>query len=269
MPLPSLACDTHCHVFGPPETFPYVEDRTYTPEPASAQMLVDMHRKHGFSRAVVVQAGAHGTDHRALIDILEKAAGRYRGVGIVDGTVSDADLSLLDAAGIRGARLSFVAHLGSPDLASIDKVVERVARLGWHLVVHVDALSWPAVCERLSSINIPVVIDHMARIPAADAPTGTAFRLLLDFLSNENRWIKISGADRISQGRPYDDAIPAMRALVEKAKGRVLWGTDWPHPNVRSVPDEDDLLASLERAVPDEHVRRDILVDAPHRLYRF
>jgi predicted TIM-barrel fold metal-dependent hydrolase len=269
---PPHACDAHCHIFGPAARFPFSPDRSYTPPDAGIDDFERLQARLGLSRAVFVQASCHGTDNRAMVDALRRGAGRYAGVAMVDDRFTDDDLSELHAAGVRGTRFNFVAHLGgAPDLDSFWRIVGRVARLGWHLVLHFDAQDLPAYAELLDRIPCPYVIDHMARVDATAGLDQPPFQALLRLLRDERCWVKISGAERLTAdgAPPYADVVPFARALVAAAPDRVLWGTDWPHPNVRHMPDDGDLVDLLADVAPDEATRHRILVDNPARLYDF
>ncbi|OZI74996.1 amidohydrolase family protein [Bordetella genomosp. 12] len=270
--LPPGAWDTHCHVFGPPERFPYAEGRSYTPPDAPFERLAALHRHIGVKHAVVVQAACHGADHRALLDALAQSQGRYRGVAVIAPDIPQAELLAMHAAGVRGARLNFVPHLGTPpDAATVLALADRIAPLGWHLCLHVDGASLPGLLPLLKRLPLPYVVDHMGRVQAARGLDDPAFRGLLSLAAEPAAWVKISGIDRISQGkRPFHDGLPFMRALADAMPQRLLWGSDWPHPNVRGdMPDDGEVVDALFLAVPDAALRHRILVDNPAQLYEF
>jgi len=266
---PAGACDAHCHIFGPARRFPYAPARRYTPPDAPKEMLAALHRHLGLPRAVLVQASCHGTDNRAMLDAIASSSGAWRGVAMVEAKVSDRELEALHAAGVRGVRFNFVAHLGgAPDLNAVDQVLRRVGPLGWHVVLHLDAEDILAYREFLGRLRVPFVIDHMGRVRAAHGLDQKPFRLLLDVMKNEPAWVKVSGPERISAGgRPFRDAAPFARALIDAAPDRVLWGTDFPHPNVRVMPNDGELLDLFALFTDDEDLRRKVLVDNPARLY--
>uniref|UniRef100_UPI0025875527 amidohydrolase family protein n=1 Tax=Pseudomonas sp. TaxID=306 RepID=UPI0025875527 len=232
--LPRGAWDAHCHVFGPGVDFPYAPDRSYTPPDAPYEQLRSLHDYLGLTRGVIVQASCHGSDNRAMLDAIARSEGRYRGVAIVDGSESDAQLQALDAGGVRGVRFNFVAHLGgAPDLAVFDQTVDRLAGLGWHVVLHLDAQDISTYAQRLQRMPVPFIIDHMGRVKARDGLGQPAFRALLELMENPLAWVKVCGAERVSAGRrPFEDAVPFAEQLIQAAPDRVLWGTDWPHPNI-------------------------------------
>lgn len=272
MPPPG-ACDAHCHVFGPAARFPFSPTRAYTPPDSGFEEFVALQERLGLSRAVLVQASCHGTDNRAMVDAMERSGGRFAGVAMIDESFTAAELADLHRAGVRGVRFNFVAHLGgAPDLDRFRRLVDRVAPLGWHVVLHFDARDLAGHLPLLDALPVPYVIDHMARVDATAGLDQEPFRHLVALLSADERaWVKVSGAERLTADGPppYDDVVPYARALIAAAPDRVLWGTDWPHPNVRHMPDDGDLVDLLADIAPDEAVRNRILVDNPERLYDF
>jgi predicted TIM-barrel fold metal-dependent hydrolase len=269
---PPGACDAHCHVFGPADRFPFSPARSYTPPDAGVADLARLHERLGLSRAVLVQASCHGTDNAALLDALRCGKGRYAGVAMIDDATSDGEIDELHDAGVRGTRVNFVAHLGgAPDLDRFSRTVARVAPRGWHIVCHFDAADLPTYAGLLDRMPCPYVIDHMARVDATAGLGQEPFRALLRLLADDRCWVKVSGAERLTAAGPppYDDVVPYARALVAVAPDRVLWGTDWPHPNVRHMPDDGDLVDLLADFAPDDATRDRILVANPERLYDF
>lgn len=271
---PPGACDAHCHVFGPAERFPFSPDRKYTPPDAGIDDFQRLQDRLGLSRAVFVQASCHGIDNSAMVDALRRGEGRYAGVAMIDETFSDSQLAELHDAGVRGTRFNFVRHLGgAPDPDRFWRIVERVEPLGWHIVLHFDAADLPTYGDLLDRMPCRYVIDHMARVDAS-APDGLGqepFQALLDLMKDERCWVKVSGAERLTAGGapPYDDVVPYAQAIIAAAPDRVLWGTDWPHPNVRHMPDDGDLVDLLVAIAPDETIRNGILVENPTHLYPF
>ena len=268
---PAAACDAHCHVFGPGATFAYSVNRSYTPPDAPKEQLAALHKHLGFSRAVLVQASCHGLDNAALVDALTWSKGAWRGVCMIDDTVSEAELETLHVAGVRGARFNFVAHLGgAPDLKVIEAVVARIAPLGWHLQVHLDAEDILTYRDFLLGLEMPFIIDHMGRVVAKNGLDQRPFKLMLDLMREERVWTKVSGFERVSSaGKPFHDAMPYARALVEAAPDRVLWGTDYPHPNVKEMPNDGEQVDLFAQTITDEAMRIRILVDNPMKLYGF
>ena len=269
---PPKACDAHCHVFGPAAKFPYAEGRSYTPPDAPFEDFQKLQKMLGLTRAVMVQATCHGTDNSATLDAIARSGGRYRGVAMVDEKFTDKDYERLDAGGIRGVRFSFARHLGgAPDFSKVARIAERVRPLNWHLVLYIEAEDLVENAKTLAGFRMPVVIDHMGRVKTGDGLGQKPFRMLLDLMRGEDFWVKICGPERIStKGAPFTDAVPFARALVAAAPDRVLWGTDWPHPNIEGVmPNDGDLMNLLAEVAPDERTRNRILVDNPARLYGF
>lgn len=270
--VPAGACDAHCHVFGPAERFPYAPDRSYTPPDAPFETLAALHDHLGLSRGVIVQASCHGTDNAAMIDGIQRGNGRYRGVAIVDATVTDEELAELNAKGVRGVRFNFVAHLGgAPDLDVFERVLRRIEALGWHVVLHLDAQDIVKYADLIGQIRVPFVIDHMGRVRAEAGLDQEPFRQLLELMRNPLAWVKVCGSERVSAGRrPFDDAIPFARALIDAAPDRVLWGTDWPHPNIsKDMPNDGELVNLLFCICDDPQKLRKLLVENPERLYDF
>jgi len=270
--MPAGACDAHCHVFGPAWKFPYADDRAYTPPDAPKETLAAMHRFLGIARAVIVQASCHGADNRATLDAIAVSDGRLRGVAIVDETFDDRAFHALHDGGIRGVRFNFVQHLGGrPDPKLFQRTAARLKDLGWHLVLHLDAKDIAELSSMIRTLPVPFVIDHMGRVKVGDGLDQPAFNALLELMKRETAWVKVCGSERISNtGPPFTDATPFARALVKAAPDRVLWGTDWPHPNIaKQMPNDGDLVDLVPLIAPDETHRRKLLVDNPARLYGF
>lgn len=270
--LPPNACDAHCHIFGPGDRFPYADDRAYTPPDAPLERFEQLQQRLGLERAVFVQASCHGTDNAAMLDALRRGNGRYAGVAMIDSSFTDAEIGELHEAGVRGTRFNFVAHLGgAPSLDEFWTVVRRVAPLGWHIVLHFDAVDIPQYVGLLDQMPCAYLIDHMGRVPVTAGVEQEPFQRLLDLTADARCWVKISGAERLTAdgAAPYDDVVPFARALIEAAPDRILWGTDWPHPNVRVMPDDGDLVDVLAAFAPDPATRERILVRNPESLYPF
>lgn len=269
---PPNSCDAHCHIFGPASRFPYSLDRTYTPPDSGLEQFETLQRQLGLSRAVFVQASCHGVDNSAMLDGISRGNGRFAGVAMIDESFSSRDISALHDQGVRGTRFNFVAHLGgAPEPDSFWRIVERVQPFGWHIVLHFDASDLPNFAGLFESMPCPYVIDHMARVPVGGGLEQESFQQLLAMMSDERCWVKISGAERLTAhgAPPYEDVTPYAQALIAAAPDRVLWGSDWPHPNVRHMPDDGDLLDLLASFAPDEETRTRILVTNPESLYDF
>jgi 2-pyrone-4,6-dicarboxylate lactonase len=268
---PPFACDAHCHVFGPAATFPYDPKAAYVPADAPLEELQRLHKSLGIDRAVIVHASCHGADMQVTLDAIARSGGRNRGTAIIDETYTDKDFERMHEGGIRGVRFNFVKHLGGrPDMGFFKKTVERLRAMGWHLILHLDAEDLVEFEALFKKLTVPFVIDHMGRVKAAAGLDQPAFRVLLEMTKRENAWVKICGAERVSSsGPPFTDAVPFARALIEAAPERVLWGTDWPHPNVKWMPDDAALLDLFPLMAPEPSLQKQILVNNPARLYGF
>ncbi len=269
--MPPGACDAHCHVFGPAHRFPYAPDRAYTPPDAPLEDLLRLHGTLGIERGVIVHASCHGTDNRVTLDAIARSNGRYRGIAMIDETHDDRELARMHQGGIRGVRFNFVKHLGGrPDFGFFGHVVDRIKLLGWHLVLHLDAEDLIELQSLFAGLPVPFIIDHMGRVSTAHGLEQRPFRILLEAMKLDHCWVKICGAERVSSaGPPFVDAAPFARALVAVAPDRVLWGTDWPHPNVKHMPNDGDLADLLPQMIDDPLVLHRILVENPTRLYGF
>ena len=267
---PPGAIDAHCHVFGPMAQFPFSPKAKYLPQDATPEMLFALRDRLGFSRNVIVQASCHGTDNAATLNAIAKSSGKARGVAVVDPDISADELRALHDGGMRGIRFNFLKRL--VDNAPKDKFLEVAGRLpeGWHVVVYFEADILEEMRPFLAALPVPIVIDHMGRPDVGQGPDGAdmrAFRALLD--SRADIWVKTTCPDRLSaQGERYDDFVAAVRPLVEDYQDRVLWGTDWPHPNMEHrIPDDGGLVDVIPRIAPTEALQRKLLVDNPMRLY--
>jgi 2-pyrone-4,6-dicarboxylate lactonase len=269
---PAGAVDAHCHVFGPGDLFPYAPERKYTPCDAPAAKLFELRDYLGFERNVIVQATCHGADNRALVDALARAEGRARGVATVRADVGDAELRALDAAGVRGVRFNFVKRLvDTTPREVLTAIAARVAALGWHVVIYFEAAELPELYDFFTSLPTTVVVDHMGRPDIAKPVDGPEFELFVRLMREHgNFWSKVSCLERLSRSGPpgYDDVVPFARRLVETFPERVLWGTDWPHPNLKAhMPDDGKLVDLIPRIAPTVELQRRLLVDNPLRLY--
>lgn len=267
---PPGAVDAHCHVFGPGDRFPYAPTRKYTPSDAPKQALFALRDHLGFARNVIVQASCHGRDNAAMIDALRAEPERTRGVAVVDPGIADADLAAMDAAGVRGLRFNFVRRLVDPDPQEVSAgLARRAVDLGWHSVVYFEAPDLADLTPFLISLPGIVVIDHMGRPDVRADPDGPAFAAFMRLMEHEKFWAKVSCPERLSMtGPPYDDVAPFARRLIETFPDRVLWGTDWPHPNMGDHRPDDGLLVDrIPVIAPTEALRHALLVDNPMRLY--
>jgi 2-pyrone-4,6-dicarboxylate lactonase len=270
--LPPLACDSHFHVFGPHSKFPYAPKRPFTPADAPKEDLFRLHEFLGFQRGVFVQSTCHGSDHAALVDLLAAGNGRYRGVALLEPDMRPEEVERLDDAGVRGLRLHFYfAHLGQArPREDMLKMIALAEPYGWHVAIHCGGNGIVELYEFIRSIDAPVVIDHIGRIDVAEGRNGKAFSMLRRLLDTGNVWVKLSGTDRITkQPYPYADAVPFARDLASHAPERVVWGTDWPHPNHQAVPNDGELVDLIAEIAPDDKTRRLMLVDNPTKLFGF
>ena len=269
--LPAGAVDAHCHVFGPGDVFPYAPERKYTPCDAGKDKLFALRDFLGFERNVIVQATCHGADNRALIDALRAANGRARGVATVRPDVATEALAEMDAAGVRGVRFNFVRRLVDPKPdAYYHGIIERIAPLGWHIVIYFEAADLEERWDFFTSLPTTVVVDHMGRPDVTKPVDGPEFRRFMALMERDNIWSKVSCPERLSKIGPpaYDDVVPFARTLVERFPDRVLWGTDWPHPNMKDhMPDDGALVDFIPRIAPTEMLQRQLLIDNPMRLY--
>lgn len=270
--LPPGACDSHCHIYGPFDRFPLPEDRSFTPNEAPETALRHLQQRMGLSRAVIVQSQGHGFDHRPLLAALATGAGRYRGVALIRKQTTDAEIATFAAAGICGARFSFLAHLGGkPDLQVMRDSIARVRPHGWHIAIHVAGNGLVETEGFIRAIDAPVVIDHMGRTDLADGIDSQPIQALRRLLDTGRVWVKLSGSDRISRtGAPYHDAAALARGLADHAPDRVVWGSDWPHVNLHGpMPDDGDLVDLISDIAPAEALRQKLLVDNPNALFGF
>lgn len=270
--LPAGAVDAHCHVFGPGDEFPFAPERKYTPCDASKHQLWTLRDFLGFERNVIVQATCHGADNRALVDALKSSNDRARGVATVKADVTDDELQSLNAAGVRGVRFNFVKRLVDttpPDV--LMSLARRIAPLGWHIVIYFEAQDLPELYEFFTSLPTVVVVDHMGRPDVTKPVDGPEFALFVKLMrEHTNFWSKVSCPERLSKVGPpyYEDVVPFARKLVETFPDRVLFGTDWPHPNMKShMPNDGHLVDYVARIATTQELQRKLLVDNPMRLY--
>ena len=268
---PAGAVDAHCHVFGPAEKFPYGANRKYTPCDAPKEKLFALRDLLGFERNIIVQGSCHGKDNRALIDALEAAGDLARGVAVIDDQISDAELTAMHRAGVRGVRFNFVKRLVTPKpLPYYFAIADRIAKLGWHIVVYFESPDLEELIPFLEKLPTPVVIDHMGRPDIGAGVEGHSFQRFITMMAeNSNFWTKVSCPERLSlTGPPYGDVTPFAKILVEQFSDRVLWGSDWPHPNMKShMPDDGHLVDILKQIATTKNLRQSLLVNNPMMLY--
>lgn len=277
--LPKGAVDAHCHVFGPGAEFPFAPERKYTPCDAGKDQLFALRDHLGFTRNVIVQATCHGADNRAMADACRASAGRARGVATVRRSVSDTELLALHEAGVRGVRFNFVKRLVDvTPRDELEEIAARIAKLGWHVVIYFEAPDLPELWDFFTGLPTTVVVDHMGRPDVSKPVDGPEFGHFLRFMGeNPNIWSKVSCPERLSVTGPqaldgernaYRDVVPFARRVVQAFPDRVLWGTDWPHPNLKDhMPDDGLLVDFIPHIAPTTELQRKLLVDNPTRLY--
>jgi 2-pyrone-4,6-dicarboxylate lactonase len=277
--LPAGAVDAHCHVFGPGDRFPYAPERKYTPCDAGWEQLSALRDHLGFARNVIVQATCHGADNSALLDALQRSQGRARGIATVRHDVSDAELERMHALGVRGVRFNFVRRLADfTPREELAQIAQRVARLGWHVVVYFEAADLGDLWDFFTTLPTPVVVDHMGRPDVSQPVDGPGFSRFVRLMKEHPHiWTKVSCPERLSvagppaldgQTAPYRDVLPFARLLVQAFPDRVLWGTDWPHPNLKDhMPDDGLLVDFIAGIAPTQALQQGLLVDNPMRLY--
>ena len=277
--LPPGSVDAHCHVFGPGAEFPFAPERKYTPCDASKHQLFALRDHLGFDKNVIVQATCHGADNSALVDALRHSNNRARGIATVKRSITDAELQEMHVAGVRGTRFNFVKRL--VDFTPKDELMEiahRIAPLGWQVVIYFEAVDLPELWDFFTALPTTVVVDHMGRPDVTKPVDGPQFQLFVKMMKEHpNIWSKVSCPERLSEAGPpalhgeqnaYRDVVPFARYLVETFPDRVLWGTDWPHPNLKNhMPDDGLLVDYIPRIATTADLQRKLLVDNPTRLY--
>ncbi len=277
IPPPPKACDTHAHVFGPASRFPYADDRSYTPPDAPLAKYLGMLDRLGLARGVLVQGSAHGRDNAAMLDALARHPERLRGVAVADVDTPPAELRRWASLGVKGLRFNHffrgggLHYRGGVPLAAARALAPLMAELGWHLQLWIDVKDLPDTIPILTSLGLPVVIDHMGRTDARAGTSTPGFQSLLRLVGDGGCWVKLSGAHRLSAQAPdYAEARPLHQALVRANPDRLVWGTDWPHPRIEGeMPDAGHLLDLFQQWTPDEETQRRILAVNPARLYGF
>jgi 2-pyrone-4,6-dicarboxylate lactonase len=269
--LPKGAVDAHCHVFGPAAGFPFSPERKYTPCDAGKNKLFELRDYLGFERNVIVQATCHGKDNTAVVDALRASGNRARGIASVGPNVTDEELAVMNLAGVRGVRFNFVKRLvdATPKEVFLG-IAERIAKLGWHIVVYFEAADLEELVPFLESLPTIIVVDHMGRPDVSRGIEHPDFQRFISLMArNENIWTKVTCPERLSiQGPPYDDVVPFAAHIVKLFSDRVLWGTDWPHPNMIShMPDDGILVDYIPKIAPTPALQQKLLVDNPMRLY--
>lgn len=267
-PVPANACDCHAHVIG--DGFPMVANRSYTPPAAPEAAYLAMLDSLGMRRGVLVQISIYGTDNRCMLESLKRHPDRLRGVAVLAPDVTDAELAELHGAGVRGVRIN-VLFGGGVGLETMERLAARIAPLGWHIQLLLDARALPEIGPVIERLPTEVVIDHMGHMPVTAGMAHPGFQWMLRLLQAGRAWVKLSGAYRISgKSTPFHDTAAFAQALLAAAPDRCVWGSDWPHVSVDGpMFNTGDLLDLLPLWVPDEAQRTRVLVDNPARLYGF
>jgi predicted TIM-barrel fold metal-dependent hydrolase len=283
--VPRGACDCHTHVFLDPARFPFVQNRAYTPPTATAAQLLELQRSLRMDRVVIVQPSVYGTDNRATLDgIRELGLQRARGVAVIDSTATPAQLDELHQAGIRGVRVNLeTAGVVDPAASArrLQEAVQQVAARGWHVQTYTRLPIIEALKDQLLNMPAPLVVDHFGGARGELGPQQPGFAALVELVRSGKAYVKISGAYRSSNRAPdFADVAPLAQALIQANPDRIVWGTDWPHPDSTSgrpiseispphAIDDGLLLNQLPKWAPDPAVRQKILVENPARLYGF
>lgn len=269
--LPAGAVDAHCHVFGPEAEFPYAPERKYTPCDAGKDKLFELRDFLGFERNVIVQATCHGKDNRALVDACRAAGDKARGVASVGADITEDEIAGMDAAGVRGVRFNFVKRLvDSTPKETFLTIADKIKAFGWSIVVYFENQDLEELTPFLKQLPTDIVVDHMG-VPdvskGVDHPDFQRFVALMAEM--ETLWCKVTCPERLTKaGPPYDDVVPFYQTIVDRFEDRVLWGTDWPHPNLKShMPDDGALVDYIPRIARTPEQQHKLLVDNPMRLY--
>jgi 2-pyrone-4,6-dicarboxylate lactonase len=269
--LPAGAVDAHCHVFGPGENFPFAPERKYTPCDASREQLFALRDFLGLSKNVVVQATCHGSDNSALLDVLENSNDMARGVVTVKADITQEELERMHKLGVRGVRFNYVKRLVDPKPDDYYRgIIEKIKPLGWHVVLYFEPADLKEKWAFFTSLGVTVVVDHMGRPDVTKSIENEDFSLFLRFMRENDVWAKVSCPDRLTvSGSPaYADVVPFARAIVEEFPDRVLWGTDWPHPNMKKEMPDDGILVDYVPAIAvTSELQQKLLVTNPNNLY--
>lgn len=269
--LPKGAVDAHCHVFGPAAEFPFAPERKYTPCDAGKAELYALRDHLGFTRNVIVQATCHGTDNRAMMDACRSGGDLARGIASVAADITEAELREMHAAGVRGVRFNFVKRLVDDTPKEVFlAIANKIKHFGWHIVVYFEAQDLEEIEPFLKQLPTIVVVDHMGRPDVSKGVGHPDFQRFIQLMEdNKNIWSKVTCPERLSkQGPPYDDVVAYCAEIVARFPDRVLWGTDWPHPNMKShMPDDGALVDFIPKIAPSKALQQQLLVDNPMRLY--
>ncbi|MDG2294212.1 MAG: amidohydrolase family protein [Paracoccaceae bacterium] len=269
--LPKGAVDAHCHVFGPLPEFPFAPERKYTPCNAGKNKLFKLRDYLGFERNVIVQATCHGTDNSAMVDACRAAGELARGVASVRSDITASELGEMHEAGVRAVRFNFVKRLvdATPREVFLE-IAGKIQKFGWSTVVYFEASDLADLQPFLQQLPGIIVVDHMGRPDVTKGVDHPDFQRFMDLMSgNENMWCKVTCPERLTvAGSPYEDVVPFYKAIVQEFEDRVLWGTDWPHPNMKShMPDDGALVDYIPQIADTSAQRQKLLVTNPMRLY--
>jgi 2-pyrone-4,6-dicarboxylate lactonase len=268
--LPPYSCDSHCHIFGPSNQFPYLESRSFTPVDAGKDRLFALHDFLGIERCVIVQTALHGFDNSVVVDAMQARKGSYLGVALAPASTSSQEIMKMDKQGFRAIRFNFMAHLKNSDsIEDILDLTKRMEPFGWHLQVHFASDLIHSLAPLLKQSAVPVVIDHIARVDASFGPNHPDFQGLLQLLDDPRFHVKVSGVDRISKAYPYNDGVMLAKILVDRFTDKCVWGTDWPHPNHHHIPDDGYLIDLIPRIADSQEKVHRLMVSNPENLYRF
>lgn len=273
--LPQGACDSHVHLYGPTSKFPFAPERTFTPAESPVETLRQLHSALGFDRSVLVQSAAHGHDHSVLIDAMERFPGDYRAVALLSASATPSEVARLDDAGFCGARVHFAPHLGPPPSQdSLLRLTDMIGPLGWHLEVHTMHQGIQDFAEMYPKLDLQIILDHMGRfdMPSLDElEANSDFKLITSLLQEDDVWVKLSGADRVSREIPsMSDGFELARRLFAARRDRCVWGSDFPHPNTHGfTPEDHRLVNGLSRIAPTDEDLEQLLVLNPSTCFEF
>ena len=282
--VPRGACDCHTHIHGDPGKFPFFPGRVYTPEMAPPEEMAALHQALRMQRVVIVTPSVYGTDNSATLYGMKARGADARGVAVIDDKTPESELDAMASAGVRGIRLNLATGGVSDPAAArsrFERAVARVKSRTWHVQLYTNLATISAITDLVAVSPVPVVFDHFGGARAELGPRQPGFAELLNLVRSGRAYVKISGAYRSSNLAPdYADVAPLAQALIAANPERIVWGTDWPHPNSASgrkatelTPlfqvDDGRLLNQLPVWAPDAATRSKILVDNPARLYSF
>jgi 2-pyrone-4,6-dicarboxylate lactonase len=273
--IPPGTIDSHAHIFGSPDAYPFSLARGYTPPEASLENYLKLHKAlGGIDRAVLTQPSVYGTDNTCMLDVVDQMAGKFLAIVAVDASVTDQELEAFHERGARGARVNLVDKGGNPfeNARAVQKFTERIKDLGWHLEVLIHVHEFDDLRATMNGMAVDVSFGHLGYMKTDNGIDRPGFQEFLHLMRDGNCWAKLTGTYRIttSPQTPYDDVAPFAKALIEANQDRIIWGTDWPHPAVKvSMPNDGALMDHLADWVPDADARKKILVDNPQQLYGF